>query len=355
MDRPSPRPAWKAKSWKRFRRALRDERDGDVRYRFAAVNMHENLGMTREEVALALVQCPRWVGKWVARYRSGGVEALRDRPRPGRPPLVARQKLGRLIGRMPGRVTPAEVMLEIERATGVRFHMSHVRKIMRRAGLSAKRTRLVHVNRADGPTVAGWRRRVRREIRRLRRAGFTIVVQDETIAVHGAADGSKYWSRVGVPVVAPYTGGHRRVVVYGAISTDGKQIFRVHDRFDAETFVAFLRDMHRKFGRVAVIVDRAPQHRAAAVKDYLRAHRAVRLIELPTGSPLPQRDRGGVAAGKAGAAGLRALPHHGGYADGGVTALQAHEVPARRDGIPGPDVAGMRHGLLIGSIGLHNL
>ena len=268
-----------------FRRALRDERDGDVRYRFAAVNMHENLGMTREEVALALMRCPRWVGKWVARYRSGGVEALRDRPRPGRPPLVARQKLGRLIGRMPGRVTPAEVMLEIERATGVRFHMSYVRKIMRRAGLSAKRTRLVHVNRADGPTVAGWRRRVRREIRRLRRAGFTIVVQDETIAVHGAADGSKYWSRVGVPVVAPYTGGHGRVVVYGAISTDGKQIFRVHDRFDAETFVAFLRDMHGKFGRVAVIVDRAPQHRAAAVKDYLRAHRAVRLIELPTGSP----------------------------------------------------------------------
>ncbi len=65
-----------------FRRARRDERDGYVKHRFAAVNMHENLGMTREEVALALMQCPEWVGKWVARYQSGGVEALRDRAGP---------------------------------------------------------------------------------------------------------------------------------------------------------------------------------------------------------------------------------------------------------------------------------
>ena len=43
--------------------------------------------------------------------------------------------------------------------------------------------------------------------------------------------------------------------------------------------------MRRRFGRVAVIVDMAPQHRAAAAGDYLGAHRAVRLIELPTGSP----------------------------------------------------------------------
>ena len=86
---------------------------------------------------------------------------------------------------MPRRITPAELRPGIEWATRVRFHMSHVRKIMRRSGAGAKRTRPVRVNGADVPTVAGWQRGVRREMGRLRRAVFTVAVQDETIAVHG--------------------------------------------------------------------------------------------------------------------------------------------------------------------------
>ncbi len=154
-----------------------------------------------------------------------------------------------------------------------------------------------------------------------------------------------------MPYGSPRTqGGHRRVVACGAISTDGKQVFRVRDRPDAGTLVAFLRDMHGKFGRVAVIVDRAPQHRVAAVGDCLCAHGAVRLIELPGGSP--HLNAIGEAWRQARLA-LLVSGHHptmGGDADGGVTALWAHEAAARRDVPPGPDVAERRHGLLIGSI-----
>ncbi len=60
-----------------FCRARRDEGDGDVRQGFAALNMHESLGMTREEVALALImqesqnQRRRCVG--CARQKQNGV------------------------------------------------------------------------------------------------------------------------------------------------------------------------------------------------------------------------------------------------------------------------------------------
>ncbi len=68
---------------------------------------------------------------------------------------------------------------------------------------------------------------------------FTIV--DEAFFVHDITSGSKHWSPRGERIIMPYTGGHRRIVVYGAIVKDGRQFFRTHDRFDAHTFAAYLR------------------------------------------------------------------------------------------------------------------
>ena len=55
MDRTSPTPRMEGQGPEAFCRSRRDEGDGDVRQGFAALNMHESLGMTREEGALALI------------------------------------------------------------------------------------------------------------------------------------------------------------------------------------------------------------------------------------------------------------------------------------------------------------
>ena len=83
----------------------------------------------------------------------------------------------------------------------------------------------------------------------------------------------------------PYTGSHQKIVVYGAIAKDGRQFFRTHEWFDAPTFIRYLKEMQRRFGKVVVVTDRASPHRAKLVKRLLRENKNIRIIYLPKGSP----------------------------------------------------------------------
>ena len=83
----------------------------------------------------------------------------------------------------------------------------------------------------------------------------------------------------------PYTGSRKKVTVYGAIAKDGRQLFRTHESFDAPTFVEYLKEMQRHFGKMAMVTDRASPHRAKLVKGLLRENKNIRIIYLPKGSP----------------------------------------------------------------------
>ena len=109
--------------------------------------------------------------------------------------------------------------------------------------------------------------------------------EDEAFFIHDVISGRKYWSPRGERIVVPYTGSHSKIVVYGAIARDGRQFFRTHKQFDAPTFVGYLKEMQRHFGKVAVVTDRASPHRAKLVKKLLRENKNIRIIYLPKGSP----------------------------------------------------------------------
>ena len=75
------------------------------------------------------------------------------------------------------------------------------------------------------------------------------------------------------------------IVVYGAIAKDGRQFFRTHKRFDAPTFVGYLKEMQKHFGKAAAVMGRASPRRAKLVKGLLRENKNIRIIYLPKGSP----------------------------------------------------------------------
>lgn len=64
-------------------------------------------------------------------------------------------------------------------------------------------------------------------------------------------------------------GIHDRFAAFGALADDGRQPFRAHGRLGAASLLRCPHGTRRKFGRVAVIVDRATQHRAAVAGDCL--------------------------------------------------------------------------------------
>ncbi len=83
------------------------------------------------------------------------------------------------------------------------------------------------------------------------------------------------------------TGSHQRTCVFGTLSIDGKQLFRQYDNFDAASFLAYLKELLRKFQRCVLFMDKAKQHyRSNDVTGFMK-ERADRLkvIWLPTGSP----------------------------------------------------------------------
>ena len=82
-----------------------------------------------------------------------------------------------------------------------------------------------------------------------------------------------------------YTGSHRKITVYGSLARDGRQFFRTYDRFNASTFLLYLKEMQKHFGKVAVITDRTSPHRSRLVRRFPRANRNVRILYFPKGSP----------------------------------------------------------------------
>ena len=169
--------------------------------------------------------------------------------------------------------------------TNARLHITSIRRIMRGYGLTPKIPQKVHINRANKRAVQNWQYRFGKRVSRLEEEGFTIVDVDEAFFVHDTVSGRKYWSPRGERIVVPYTGSHQKIVVYGAIAKDGRQLFRTHGRFDASTFIRYLKEMQKRFGKVAAVTDRASPHRAKLVKELLRENKNIRIIYLPKGSP----------------------------------------------------------------------
>jgi len=89
------------------------------------------------------------------------------------------------------------------------------------------------------------------------------------------------------PVVT-ITGSHKNLSLFGAISLKGKkQLFRIFERFNEDTFYEFLKQIHYKFPKCYLFLDKAPQYyRSRKVRKYFEEHKATLIpVFLPTASP----------------------------------------------------------------------
>ena len=267
-------------------KACKKEKDHKVRTRMIAVRMVRARNISVDETADILIRCPSWVRNWLRRYDEGGLEGLRDLPRCGRPRRILRNVMDDIIANVAGcRITPMGLQQYIRAQTGTRLHITYVRKIMRLYNLSPKVAQKIHINRAGRKAVWNWRYYLKRRISCLEKDGFAVIMQDEAFFVHDTVSGRKYWSPKGGRINVPYTGSHRKVTIYGSLASDGRQFFRTYDKFNAVTFVAYLKELQRHFGKAVLICDRAPQHRSRLVREFLRTNKNIKIMYFPKGSP----------------------------------------------------------------------
>src|ERR687897_502978 len=107
-------------------------------------------GAHPDEVAAALGMTRAAVYAWLAKYREGGLEALKARPIPGRPPKLSGSQLARLYGLVVGNDprqlrfafalwTRAMVRELIRREFAVALSEVSVGRLLRKLGLSPQR------------------------------------------------------------------------------------------------------------------------------------------------------------------------------------------------------------------------
>ena len=115
---------------------------------------------------------------------------------------------------------------------------------------------------------------------------FTVVSLDESFFFFDSLV-RKVWIYKDSRPVVTITGSHRNFCIFGAISLEGKQLFRQFERFNEDTFYEFLKHVHYKFPKCYLFLDKAPQHhKSRKVKKYFEEHRdTLKPIYLPTASP----------------------------------------------------------------------
>ena len=77
----------------------------------------------------------------------------------------------------------------------------------------------------------------------------------------------------------------QRPTVFGLLTTDGRRMFRQYDRFEMHAFAKFLKAAVRKFGKICLIVDNAPQHHAKMILRLVDEIDGLTLKFLPAATP----------------------------------------------------------------------
>ena len=76
----------------------------------------------------------------------------------------------------------------------------------------------MYASAADADSVRQWQAGATGTISGVKRRGFTIVVQDESIFLRTGTNGRKLWSRVGDPVTVSRHGRRDKTIVYGTLA-----------------------------------------------------------------------------------------------------------------------------------------
>ncbi len=265
---------------------MRAERDIRIRNRMMTVLGVLKGHSTRIASDFANVD-RRTVQLWVARFDENGIDGLRDAPGRGRASRTRYGLIRKLADRLASKnmLTPRKLRNQIRGRLDARYSLCSVRRILRLLGFSSKRSTTEYASAAGADVVRQWQVGATGTMSGAKRRRFTIVVQDESIFLRTGTNGRKLWSRVGDPVTVSRHGRRNKTVVYGTLAEGGIRLMRQYGGFDGPTFVRYLKEVRRKWGKVLLVTDNASQHKHREVRKYLEEHDGLEILYLSTATP----------------------------------------------------------------------
>ncbi len=255
-------------------------------------------GESPEVVIRALGFTRPRIYEWLAKYREGGLDALRAKPVPGRPPTLTGSQLRwvfkTVVGKNPLQLrfqyalwTRGMVREVIRERFGVRLSEVSVGRMLKKLGLTPQKP-LRRAYQQDPERVQRWIEKDYPKIKaRAKKEGAVILFGDEAGVRSDYHAGTTWAPRGNTPVVHT-TGARFGLNLISAVSPRGELRFMiVKGRMTAAKFIEFLKRLLHGFDRpIYLIVDGHPTHRAQKVKKFVQATDGrLHLFYLPPYSP----------------------------------------------------------------------
>ena len=245
-------------------------------------------GMTPTEVAAAHRTSPKTVHRWRNRYEAEGIDGLLERPRSGRPTVIDKKTVDRVMflttKRIPEEsthwsielmaqyagVTPWQVR-QIWKAADLRPHRLKTFKISNDPAFADKVVDIVglYMNPPDNAVVLSV---------------------DEKTQIQ-ALDRTQPGLPLNPSRIGSRTHDYKRngtAALYAAFNTlTGKVIGKVTDKTNGKEFLSFLKLLNRRVRagqKLHIILDNLSAHKTPAVREWLEANPRIHLHFTPTSS-----------------------------------------------------------------------
>jgi len=227
--------------------------------------------------------CRTTIYKWLQAERRGGEKALKARKHPGpAPALSAKQKLQvrrwingkdpRQYGFDFGLWTRQIVAALIEQKFGVRLGVTAVGRLLAALDITPQKP-LRRAYERDPVAIQRWTTEVFPQLRaRAKRVGAQMFFLDEA-GVRSDQVLGRTWGLRGQTPEVPTSGRRQSVSAISAVSARGDFWYEIYtQRLNALGFIALLTHfMRRRPGRVFLVLDGHPAHRAKAVAQYVQS------------------------------------------------------------------------------------
>jgi transposase len=239
------------------------------------------------------------VFRWQQKYDAGGPVALETKKTPGPASRLGATQISQLYAIITG-CDPRQLQFDfglwtrkiirdlIRRDFGVKFSEVQVGRLLKKMGLSAQRP-LYRAYQRNPERVEAWKKVIYPKIRRLAAdEGASIFFEDEA-GLRTDHHAGTTWGPVGQTPVVVKTGERKSVSMVSAISPRGELRFRVQEgTMNADRFIDFLKALLCGVeGKIFLIVDGHPAHKAKKVKEFTEneAGGRLKIFFLPPYSP----------------------------------------------------------------------
>ena len=265
--------------------------------RLRAVRLVQN-GESPEVVGKALGLNRTTIYDWLAKYRSGGYDALKSRPTPGAKPKLDGKKL-KWVFDVVTQKNPRQMRFEfalwtremvqelISKKYKIKLSLKSIGKLLAQLGLTCQKP-LYKAIQQDASLVQSWLKKVYPTIKRRALKEKADVFFGDAAHIRSDHHAGRTWGIKGQTPVDTSTGSRFGLSLISAITSKGHMRFMVVEGgVDSEVFIKFLKRLLTGAKRkIFLIVDNGTTHKSKKTKEFVESQKEhLELFYLPPYSP----------------------------------------------------------------------